>query len=239
MLVASFLAALALAICHLVGNFLAVLGRSPRSRWISFAAGVSVAYVLLHLLPQLQRYHFALKEMRHDILTLTEHIVYVLALLGFVLFYGLEKMARGAEPPEKQAAHSNSPVFWLHMSAYGVYNVVIGYLLVREETPRMLVLFSIGIAVHFVVNDQGFRQHHSRQFRRFWRWILAAAVLLGWSLAVATPAHALVSGGLVALLAGGILLNTFKEELPGERESRYWSFAMGTIGYAAILIAMP
>lgn len=239
MLVASFIAALTLAVCHLVGNFLVVLGHSPRSRWISFAAGVTVAYVLLHLLPQLQRYHFALQEMNHDVLSLTEHVVYLLALVGFVLFYGLEKMARGAEPPEKQEAHSKAPVFWLHMSAYGVYNVVIGYLLVREETPRMLALFSIGIAVHFVVNDQGFRQHHGRQFRRLWRWILAGAILVGWCVAAATPPQALISGGLVALLAGGILLNTFKEELPGERESRYWSFALGSIGYAAILIAIP
>lgn len=35
----------------------------------------------------------------------------------------------------------------------------------------------------------------------------------------------------------GVLLNVLKEELPEQRESRYWVFALGAIGYALLLLA--
>lgn len=47
-----------------------------------------------------------------------------------------------------------------------------------------------------------------------------------------------VTAATVAFLAGGILLNTFKEELPRERESKFWTFAAGTLLYAALLLAI-
>ncbi|WP_348249527.1 hypothetical protein [Leptolyngbya sp. GB1-A1] len=43
---------------------------------------------------------------------------------------------------------------------------------------------------------------------------------------------------MFAFLAGGVVLNGLKEELPEERESRFWAFAMNAIGYAAPLL-MP
>ena len=42
---------------------------------------------------------------------------------------------------------------------------------------------------------------------------------------------------LFALLAGGIILNVLKEELPEERKSRFWAFALGAGTYAALLLA--
>ena len=39
-------------------------------------------------------------------------------------------------------------------------------------------------------------------------------------------------------LSGGIVLNVLKEELPSERESRFWPFALGACGYAALLLTL-
>ena len=44
---------------------------------------------------------------------------------------------------------------------------------------------------------------------------------------------------LFAFLAGGIVLNVLKEELPAERESRFSAFVLGAAGYAAILLLLP
>ncbi|HEX8617483.1 MAG TPA: hypothetical protein VF911_07850, partial [Thermoanaerobaculia bacterium] len=49
----SLVAAVALAIVHMTAGGLTFLGAIPRSRWLSGAGGVSVAYVFLHLLPEL------------------------------------------------------------------------------------------------------------------------------------------------------------------------------------------
>ena len=53
------------------------------------------------------------------------------------------------------------------------------------------------------------------------RWVLAAAVAVGWVAGLATAIGEAVIGSLFAFLAGGIVLNVLKEELPEERKSRF------------------
>ena len=43
---------------------------------------------------------------------------------------------------------------------------------------------------------------------------------------------------LTAFLGGGVVLNMLKEEVPSERQSRFWAFAGGAVGYAALLLAL-
>lgn len=43
---------------------------------------------------------------------------------------------------------------------------------------------------------------------------------------------------LFAFLAGSVVLNVIKEELPSERRSRFASFAAGVLGYSVVLLAM-
>lgn len=41
---------------------------------------------------------------------------------------------------------------------------------------------------------------------------------------------------LFAFLAGGVVMNVLKEELPEERESRLWAFVLGAGLYAGVLL---
>ncbi len=43
---------------------------------------------------------------------------------------------------------------------------------------------------------------------------------------------------LTAFLAGGVIMNVLKEELPEERQSRFWAFALGVALYTVILLAL-
>ncbi len=43
---------------------------------------------------------------------------------------------------------------------------------------------------------------------------------------------------LTAFLGGGVVLNVLKEEVPSERQSRFWAFAPGAVGYAALLLTV-
>ncbi len=49
LLIAALLAAVALAALHLLAGALRFLEGTPRSRWLSAAGGISVAYVIVHL----------------------------------------------------------------------------------------------------------------------------------------------------------------------------------------------
>jgi hypothetical protein len=57
----SLLLVAALAAVHLFSGRMSFLSASPRSRWLSAAGGVSVAYVFVHLLPELAEGQTALE----------------------------------------------------------------------------------------------------------------------------------------------------------------------------------
>jgi hypothetical protein len=96
------------------------------------------------------------------------------------------------------------------------------------------LLFAMGL--HFLTNDFGLRQDHRGSYDNRGRWFLAAATLLGWAVGALTTLPALATGFLFAFLAGGVVLNVLKEELPEDRQSRFMPFALGAGGYAALLI---
>jgi hypothetical protein len=101
---------------------------------------------------------------------------------------------------------------------------------------RGLVIYAVAMGLHFVVNDQGLRDQHGDVYRAKGRWLLAAAPVAGFLLGLATRISPVLLSALFAFLAGGIVLNVLKEELPEERESRFWAFAAGAVGYSALLL---
>ncbi|MGG6265580.1 hypothetical protein ACQ4M3_06190 [Leptolyngbya sp. AN03gr2] len=48
-------------------------------------------------------------------------------------------------------------------------------------------------------------------------------VIVGWVIGSATTIHLAAIAVLFAFLAGGVVLNVLKEELPEGRESRFWA----------------
>lgn len=89
------------------------------------------------------------------------------------------------------------------------------------------LLFTVPMALHFVLTDRGLEEHYPRQFGTRSRLLLALALLGGWAAALFAPSSTLLVALLTALLAGSILLNVFKEELPSNRRS---SCSRGTRG---------
>lgn len=241
--VVSLAAAVGLALVHLFAGRLRFLDRTPRSSWLSFAGGISVAYVFLHLMPELAQGQEHIREVVGGVLASARHHVYLLALLGLAVFYGLERMAvrsRRGLGVESGRGATPASVFWIHVGSFALYNLVIGYLLLHREgtTPAELGLYAVAMGLHFTVNDYGLREHHRARYDRVGRLLLSAAVLLGWAvgLAVEVPEGAVVV--LIALLGGGVILNVLKEELPEERESRFSAFAAGLVVYSGLLLAL-
>lgn len=239
-------AAVALALVHFFAERLTFLDRIPRSGWLSFGGGVSVAYVFVHLLPEVGAGGEAVAAWLP--LAFLEHHVYLVALSGFVAFYGLERLAvRSKDDPEsaggggeaageRDRASSPSGVFWVHVGSFTVYNVLIGYTLHHREDFASLVLFTVAMALHFVVNDYGLREHHRRLYHDVGRWLVSAAVVTGTALAFVFPLGESLFSTVLAFLAGGIVLNVVKEELPEERRSRFSAFAAGAALYTTVLL---
>ncbi len=234
--------AAAFAAVHVFGGLLGFLRDIPRSAWLSMAGGVSVAYVFVHVLPELARSQRTIGEKlpAGGWFGAVESHSYLIALAGLALFYGLERLAksRPVRTAPNAGRHGSSAVFWIHVGSYATYNTLIGYLLLhREEADlRGLAIYAVAMGLHFVVNDHGLRVAHGAVYHAYGRWALAAAPLLGWLVGWMTDIPALATSALFAFLAGSVVLNVLKEELPEYRESRFWAFGLGCAAYAALLM---
>ncbi|MBD0270007.1 MAG: hypothetical protein ICV77_17145 [Cyanobacteria bacterium Co-bin8] len=232
-----------LALVHLYSGKLLFLQSIPRNIWLSFGSGVSVAYVFVHLIPDLNEAQTTVQKSLGPGLAFLEHHVYIMALVGLAAFYGLERAAIVSRQRNQESGNGDvteAEVFWLHIVAFALYNALIGYLLLHQEEPGFLemVSFAVAIALHFAVNDYGLRVHHKKSYDQVGRWILAGSVVVGWVIGSGTE----VSGTAIAIpfsfLAGSIVLNVLKEELPEERESRFWAFVLGAGGYTCLVLAL-
>ena len=237
----SGLLAAGLAVVHLFSGKLNFLDVMPRSRWISAASGISVAYVFVHLLPDLAEEQETIREAVGTGFSFLEYHVYLVALAGLATFYGLDRAAKISRRRRQNAGKEDSTkagVFWLHVASFSAYNALIGYLLLHRETPgfQSLFLFAFALGLHFVVNDNGLRKEHKRLYDGVGRWILAAAIVVGWAIGLFSEISEAALAVLFTFLAGGIILNVLKEEIPEERESSFGVFALGATFCAAILL---
>ena len=227
---------------HLLIGRLKWLDVLPRHRWLSFSGGVAVSYVFLHVLPDLGLHQRAFSRELGLSDTLAESLVYSLALLGLVAFYALERKVRLSRKRSRARGHGDKyedHLEWVHAGSYAALNLLIGYLLLhREDTGwASLALYFGAMSLHFMTVDHGMRGDHREAYERRGRWVISAAVAAGWLLGVLVTVPPVGVGFLFAFLAGGIVLNTLKEELPQERESRLWPFLGGAGIYAALMLA--
>ncbi len=197
----SLIFAIALALVHLFAGKLRFLETIPRSRWLSIAGGGSVAYVFLHIFPELSQGQATIEALDRGIFKFLEHHIYLMSLLGFAIFYGLERLALRSRQKNRasgKADTTSEEVFWLHITSFAIYNILIGYLMVHREEPDFysLLIFFLAMGLHFIVNDYGLREHHKATYHRIGRWILAAAILVGWGIGKATE----ISEAAIALL---------------------------------------
>ncbi|MGH1570480.1 hypothetical protein ACRAWG_07115 [Methylobacterium sp. P31] len=88
----TLLATAVLALVHVLTPSMRFLDGTPRSAWLSVAGGVSVAYVFVHLLPELAAGQEVIG--RATAVSLAERHVYLIALAGLLVFYGLDRLAK-------------------------------------------------------------------------------------------------------------------------------------------------
>ncbi len=253
--------AVVLAALHLAAPHIRRLPLVPERATGSFAGGLAVAYVFLHLLPEIAEGNEAIGEALSAVVEPTPLVdlgIFLVALAGFAAFYGLQRLAdRQAPAPARTAvpvgvgasgggarsttedrAPEPAGVYWLHLGSFMVYNALITYTMaLRLRTSlAFAVLFTIAMGLHFVLTDRSLEEHYPRRFPRSGRLLLAGALLAGWLLdALFAPTSALLVALLTALLGGSILLNVFKEELPSTGRSSYPWFLVGLVLYAGLL----
>ncbi|WP_298459304.1 hypothetical protein [uncultured Cellulomonas sp.] len=210
---------------------------------VSAAGGVSVAYVFLHLLPEVAAGAGVVGESLGEVaprVPLREIAAFVVALIGFTAFYLAERYSQDRREHGEQSQSAGS-AFTVHVVAFAVYNVAIALTLPERVAADRLsaAVFTVAIAVHVLVVDRGLAEKYPHRYARRGRFLLAGALLAGWAVgAIAAPVPAVVVHVTTALVAGTVLLTVFQEELPRAGRSRVWPFLSGLAGYSAVLVAL-
>ena len=209
-------------------------------RAISAAAGVSVAYVFVDVLPELVERNRALFQAVGEVL-FAEQRIYLLALISFVVMYGIEHivLSRREGRRDRVARGERDGTYWLHIAGFAAYSALIGYLLSERVERGMLalVVYTAAMGVHFVVVSHSLAEEHGDLYRRHGHWVLAGSVMTGWAAGIATVLSQATIARLFALLAGGVVITSLRSELPDDRRGRFWPFCLGSAVFAGALLA--
>lgn len=223
-----FLALLVLALVHLFANQAKMMGWVWHGRFLSFAAGISFAYVFVDLLPTLEKNQPVLKQAFGEIVPYLDRHAYVIALLGVLFFYGLHTHSEAGSPRN----------FWLSMSGYVLFNFFVGASLSDSTNPDIqpLSLFTIAMGMHYFVHDHNAGAADVELYNNRARWMLVFALMVGYAVGYVTHISDTVVALVVSFIAGGVFLNVLRYELPKREQVGYLFFVGGALLYTAILL---
>lgn len=219
-------------------------GHKGYRRFLSFAAGIAVAYVFVDVMPALGRMSDLVMNTPGAFQRLfPEYSVYLWAMAGFLLFYCLETMVVVVpRDSENQAGgHAEPPPWlaWLHVGGFAAYAWMLSYIMVwKLHEPLALCIYAVAMGMHIFPIACNLSHHYPSVYNRQGAVVLALASLLGWVTGVAVNIPKPILVNLVAVVVGGVIVNTAITELPKEGEGRRGHFLAGALVYTVLLLLL-
>lgn len=232
---AAGLAAVLIAV-HLLAPIIARVTPSRQDRLASLGGGVAVAYVFVQLMPELAAGGETLSDTaiaEFAPTPIVEAGLFLIALGGAIAFYSIDVVST-------EHTTQRRDLYWVHLSAFGTISALYAYTMPFLLTTGIgyAVLFTIAVSAHVLLGDRTLARAHPELFRHEDRWVGIAGVVLGFAAAwVLPPASDLILAIATAFLGGGLLMTTFREELPQAGKARLMWFLLGVLAMAALLIA--
>ncbi len=240
--VESLIVILILASVHVLVKELRRIQAGPRKALLSLGAGASLSYVLLRILPKLaEKQDDLVSSVDSGIRGFLEHHVYLVAMLGLVVYYGISRLgAHGTEGPTSVSPLRYRVALISTTAGYGAYSMLIAYLIVQRLHLGLFssTLITIGMGTLFLVSDHGLRKTWGDVYDRRIRWVLAAALLAGWVVGIAMEVSSNVIALWYAFLAGLMLITTLGEKLSAQAKGSFWPFLAGVVAFTALLLIL-
>lgn len=227
----AFLSITIFACVHLFASYASRYDSAAHGRFLSAGGGIAIAYVFIDLLPKLCQADLVVRQAFSGFSLYFERHVYIMAMLGFLLFFIVDRVQKTAW---EQAS------FYLSLGSYALFNFLVGYAVAYKDDPDIqpLALFTFAMALHYFTNDYTLNREHGASYNIFGKWILVLCLFLGWIvgsfITISPPALALIN----AFIGGGVIMNVTRHELPDGTQSNTTAFLIGALSYAAILLAI-
>ena len=223
----TLLAAIAIALACVVVAEPKLLGRKWPPYLLAAGAGIGIAYVVVHLLPEIAVGAEVVRRSTEGRLPYAELHAYLLVLIGIIGTLVLRAAQSGLHG---MAPHPRVRIVQPALSA-----LIVGYLLaVRDNTDiGPILLFTLAIGLHVALNAHGLAvKLKSPQGGT----VLAAAIAVGYVAGLGWEAPPVVVAGLLSLLAGGVMTRTIHEIL--DEESHLIALTIGASFEAALLLGV-
>ncbi len=189
----------------------------------SLGGGIAIAYVFLRLLPELD-----------------DVVHFHIALFGFVVVYGINHFISKVST-RKSADKDYAEDKWRFVVSaviLFIYNVLIVYTMkehVKHGTANIFK-YMFAMILHLFGGDFGLYERQFDHFKSWGRFVLAGAPITGWLILWLCPDFGIHPDILTAVLAGFVMLNVFKEEIPENRHSSFRWFLVGVVFFAVLVM---
>ena len=204
---------------------------------LSGSAGISLAYVFVHMMPELSGARQTFVKWTSVPKVFDGMVVYFLALIGFLVFFSLDRFSKKARLAQSEGG---IPDFDIKVVGFAAYVCLVSYLLVNNLENSLLAsaTYAVAMAVHFLTFDHGFREEPGGGYHRRGHLMLAAAAPIGWVLGLLFSLPQDILALMLGFLSGGVIVNSMITELPDENTGRLWPFLAGSILYSLILVTL-
>lgn len=202
----------------------------------SIGSGMSAAYVFVHVMPELAKVRLAFVASVSVPLQFEGMAIYLVALIGFLCFFALNNLYYSVRSRHGELESA----FRLQLGGFSIYVLLMGYLLSHhlEQNPPPFFLFASAIALHFVAVARMLQYQFGERYRTFGRYLLAVASLLGWLAGMLFTLPHYLLAIMVAIVSGGIVMNSTFMELTEDHPSRIFPFILGGLLYGLVLLPL-
>ena len=222
--------------CHWLAGWISTRPDNEQIRWASLGGGAGLAYVFIHLLPELSS---GGRTISNAVVTqsfvptaMTESLLFLVTLLGVVIPYMLSVISQ-------QHSSTRGWTGSARLLTYGLVNYLYAYSLPSLFTTGIGygLLFTVAISAHVLLADRTLAADHPGAFRHRFRWLGSAALVVGTIHAVVLhPVSDLTLAVATAFVGGGLLISVFREELPDPRRSSLIWFGVGLFSMTMFLL---
>lgn len=238
----TYLSLISVALLVLVHLLVGRMHFLERDTWRSVGAGVAMSYVFLDILPHLSSKQYALAEtVETGFWAFLEHHIYLLALAGFALYFGLSGVARAIRKESASTMGQSRPhmVVYVLIFALALYCFVVAFVIGEQPDHRYepVIIFSVAMAVHMAGVDHTVRSLYPAHYDRLFRYLLAGATFSGWLLGAVTTIPDIYFALVFSFVVGAIIILAFQYELPVVQDGRrYVLFVAGIAGFSMLLL---
>jgi len=192
-----------------------------KMKFISFAAGVSISYIFLILLPDI--YTGAIK---------INKLLFLGILFGFAIFHLIEKFIRqNFTGPELRKEHK-----LIHSTTSFIYFFVVGFILVKVTEINAVngFLLFIPISLHIIIDSLPRRATKNHYLRA----LHASSAFLGAVTATFIDIGEAGKIALLGLIGGALLYTVIRESLPREMEGKPLYFITGVLLFTVLIMVL-